>query len=410
MAENARPRLRLPVVIIIGALFIIWPILMSYIRGRGAGSSEGVVQTKTQATREYSWDPISAPIFEAESIGESSGNLTNTGSARSTLRNEPSIDPRRRLKVYRNALERLMDCLNREEKTKLYDLFSDELRSVYPFERLSRHADTILQRRGLLIEQGSLRFTGDLAHVRVKGQRGEWAVKLKLDSSGRILGFRFDEPPSSRLFPSRNSFRLSLPFEGKWFVASGGNDASQNEHAASEFLCESQAADFQMRDGSMKSYHGQGTRNEDYLSFDQPVLAPADGEVATVIDGVPENVPGKVNPFAAAGNSVVIRHAPGEYSAILHLRPRRIAVKVGDRVAAGQTIGRCGNSGNSRAPHIHLQLMSSDVPIDALGIQACFHRVWRSRKGDADATLSEDYTPQSGDTIWSESANTGSSR
>jgi murein DD-endopeptidase MepM/ murein hydrolase activator NlpD len=32
-------------------------------------------------------------------------------------------------------------------------------------------------------------------------------------------------------------------------------------------------------------------------------------------------------------------------------------VQVGEQVARGQLVGRCGNSGNSTEPHLHLQAM-----------------------------------------------------
>jgi murein DD-endopeptidase MepM/ murein hydrolase activator NlpD len=34
-----------------------------------------------------------------------------------------------------------------------------------------------------------------------------------------------------------------------------------------------------------------------------------------------------------------------------------VRVRPGDRVAAGQPLAACGNSGNSTEPHLHLQLM-----------------------------------------------------
>ena len=42
--------------------------------------------------------------------------------------------------------------------------------------------------------------------------------------------------------------------------------------------------------------------------------------------------------------------------------------EVGDRVRAGQTIARCGNSGNSSEPHLHLQLMDGPSITRAAGL------------------------------------------
>jgi murein DD-endopeptidase MepM/ murein hydrolase activator NlpD len=96
---------------------------------------------------------------------------------------------------------------------------------------------------------------------------------------------------------------------------------------------------------------------------------------------------------------VILEHASGEYSAFFHLRASSICVKAGDRVAAGQTLGRCGNSGNSNSPHLHFQLMNSDVPIDATGFPPYFERIWLKRKGEQSAIAANDYTPLSGDRV-----------
>lgn len=39
-------------------------------------------------------------------------------------------------------------------------------------------------------------------------------------------------------------------------------------------------------------------------------------------------------------------------------------VKIGQTVAAGQTIGRVGATGNTTGPHVHLEVRLSDVPVD----------------------------------------------
>src|SRR5699024_10987918 len=50
------------------------------------------------------------------------------------------------------------------------------------------------------------------------------------------------------------------------------------------------------------------------------------------------------------------------------LRRGSPTVQVGERVRAGQVIGRCGNSGSSSDPHVHFQLMDGPVIDSARGL------------------------------------------
>lgn len=75
------------------------------------------------------------------------------------------------------------------------------------------------------------------------------------------------------------------------------------------------------------------------------------------------------------GNFVVIRHAPGEYSFLAHLVPDQITVRVGQQVARGELIGRCGNSGHSTEPHLHFQLQDHPNVFLAMGLPLRFHAV-----------------------------------
>lgn len=58
---------------------------------------------------------------------------------------------------------------------------------------------------------------------------------------------------------------------------------------------------------------------------------------------------------ALAGNHVMIRTRSGAVVAICHMQPGSLEVDVGRRVRAGDALGRCGNSGNSTEPHVHIQ-------------------------------------------------------
>src|SRR3546814_1333444 len=49
----------------------------------------------------------------------------------------------------------------------------------------------------------------------------------------------------------------------------------------------------------------------------------------------------------------------GEYAMLAHLRRGSVAVEAGQQVAAGDELGRCGNSGNTSEPHLHLHLQDA---------------------------------------------------
>lgn len=303
-----------------------------------------------------------------------------------------------RIALYETALARLIALLNQGGKAEIYALLSPGFRANCRFQRFGQIADEIIRRRGRLLEQGTPFFTGEEARIRVTAERGEWLVRLCLDAAGRIDEFWFEDKPAL-IVPTRNLVHMHLPFHDEWSVISGGPDPANNHHAAADLACQARAIDFGLADASGKLFRNAGTRNEDYHAFNRPVLVPADGTVRVVIDGVPDNEPGKINPFASAGNTVIIQHAASEFSALLHLRPGSLGVKVGERVGAGQTVGLCGNSGNSSGPHIHFHLMNSEVPIDATGFSPFFERVWLRREGDPEATLEEDYSPIAGDRL-----------
>ncbi|CAL9477835.1 hypothetical protein SUDANB6_02976 [Streptomyces sp. enrichment culture] len=62
----------------------------------------------------------------------------------------------------------------------------------------------------------------------------------------------------------------------------------------------------------------------------------------------------QVSCSGAFGMQVVLRHPDGYYTQYAHLAA--IAVDRGDRVGAGQWIGRSGSTGNSSGPHLHFEV------------------------------------------------------
>lgn len=55
---------------------------------------------------------------------------------------------------------------------------------------------------------------------------------------------------------------------------------------------------------------------------------------------------------------MLLNHGSGVYSLLCHLKPGSIYVHVGQAVARGERIARCGNSGNTTEPHLHFQLQA----------------------------------------------------
>jgi Peptidase family M23 len=135
---------------------------------------------------------------------------------------------------------------------------------------------------------------------------------------------------------------LQTPFEGRWKALGSGPWAARNHHlAASDQWF---ATDWVRVDGQSR-----GSR----------VLAPVDGLVAHVENRQPDKPARRwvqrdvANP---AGNYVSLRVNGREdvFVILAHLEQGSIGVWPGQVVRAGDPLGRCGNSGNTASPHLHV--------------------------------------------------------
>jgi len=149
------------------------------------------------------------------------------------------------------------------------------------------------------------------------------------------------------------SVPLALPFVGAWTVSQGFS--GQYTHRGQWRY----AIDF-IELYENKSFANKGNQLTDFYCYNQPVLAPAYGQVWMVVNDVPDNAPGTINVAANWGNYVLIRLYDGKFAMIAHLKPGTVAVYPGAWIKAGDFIGYCGNSGRSPQPHIHLHLQTSD--------------------------------------------------
>lgn len=73
--------------------------------------------------------------------------------------------------------------------------------------------------------------------------------------------------------------------------------------------------------------------------------------------GVGETGVGETSGGGAGGKTGRGGTGGGPVAVLAHLRRGSLRVAPGDRVAAGEVLAECGNSGNSSDPHVHFQLM-----------------------------------------------------
>jgi urea transporter len=190
-------------------------------------------------------------------------------------------------------------------------------------------------------------------------------LMLRRNPAGLILTPIQNYSPESNLYSYANNkirlaqllyYPLHLPFWGEWIVSQGHN--GQYTHKGEW----GKAFDFMLLDEEMKSFTGNGTRCEQYHCYNKPILAPADGVVEEIIDGIEDNDIGKSDLLNNWGNTITIRHLPGLYTQLSHLRKDSFKVAVGDHVKCGDILANCGNSGRSPQPHLHFQVQASPKP------------------------------------------------
>lgn len=148
---------------------------------------------------------------------------------------------------------------------------------------------------------------------------------------------------------------LSAPFRGGWLVVQGGRSGLINHHHG--LTSQRHALDLgRLENGQERSGHEM--KKESYFSWGETLLAPADGTIARAVDGFRDNAIGETDDQHLAGNYLSIDMGNGRFVVMAHLQNGSLLVSPGDRVRAGQPIARCGNSGNTSHPHLHLQVQN----------------------------------------------------
>ena len=184
---------------------------------------------------------------------------------------------------------------------------------------------------------------------------------------------------------------LAYPFTGTWLVQNSPADRVPSH--GTRLFATSFAIDFTPVDASGQSAPVslaslfRPEPPERFPGFGRAVTAPASGLVHAARDGEPDHAAFRGFPsigYAAtqarrvregwvglAGNHVIIE-VGGVFIALCHLKRGSICVQPGQLVRCGEPVGRCGNSGNSTEPHVHVQAMDSADPGQASAVPVSF--------------------------------------
>lgn len=197
---------------------------------------------------------------------------------------------------------------------------------------------------------------------------------------------------------------LAPPVAGPDWIAAGGPGNSSHHRVGllviggNARISRRYAIDWrQVRDGA--TFAGDAVDARSYHAYGEQVFAVADGIVMSAQDGLPDNIPRTSKGFETAvpvtmetiaGNAVTLDLGEGQFALYAHLEPGSVRVKKGDRVKRGHPLGRIGNSGDSREPHLHFEVIDSPDLLAGEGLPYLIDRYEiRSQDGSLDSRTNE---------------------
>ena len=173
---------------------------------------------------------------------------------------------------------------------------------------------------------------------------------------------------------------LAAPVRGgPWVAARGPSNSSPHRlsivaSAGAARVPQRFAVDWALLGEDGRLFHGTPTVLTNWYGYAAPVYAAAKGVVALVRDGAPDRVPLDASgapimeAAEAPGNVIVLDLGHGRFATYAHLKAGSLRVAPGDTVVAGQTLAQIGNSGNTKAPHLHFHISGDVEPLAGEGL------------------------------------------
>ncbi len=276
---------------------------------------------------------------------------------------------------------------NSGEYEMIFEMFSSDMKSYLTREKTIEFLKGVKKSAGKIQSRKFVKYDKrSFASYKTKFDYVTFEVNISIDDKEKINGLSI-KPFSEDRSPNfeRNITKMYLPFTGEWTVIWGGDTKEQNHHHLNK--AQNFAFDIVITDDVGKSYKTNGKHNEDYYAFGKELLAPCDAEVVMVVDGIKDNIPGNVNPIYVPGNTVVLKTVKNEFIFFAHFKQHSIVVKEGEKVTVGDTLGLCGNSGNSTEAHLHFHVQDVEDMNEAIGVKCYFNSIY------VNGVLRNDYSP-----------------
>ena len=172
-----------------------------------------------------------------------------------------------------------------------------------------------------------------------------------------LRGFWYTGEPITLAFPLRG---------GIYYVTEGGTHVLLNGHIVTNGT--PYALDIEALNGLGR--HSRGffpSRVTDYEIYGATLYSPCAGQVVETMNVIPDSPVNELYKASRAMNQVVLQC--GDVRVLMgHLLQGSVTVQKEDRVQAGQPLGKVGNSGKSKRPHLHIQADRSSGQFDAVPI------------------------------------------
>jgi len=293
-------------------------------------------------------------------------------------------------KIIASQFEKLY---NAEDYQNIFELFDDNMKANLPLDKTKSFLGGLNAQVG---DIKSRKFTGyvkgTFASYKTEFENALFTLNISVDNDNKINGLLiqpFQEQTTQSL--QRNKTNLILPFSGDCFVFWGGDTKDLNYHV--ENKAQKGAFDFVIHDDKGKSYKSNGLENEDYYAYGEEIISPCNAKVVQVVDVIPDNTPGEMNPVYVPGNTVILKTEHEEYLFFAHFKKHSIVVEEGQEVKQGDLLGLCGNSGNSSEPHLHFHIQDQKLMHKANGIKTFFESIV------VDGKIENTYSPIKGEII-----------